>query len=171
MANIVTRGGQQAPLARHFGEFDPFERMRELMAWDPFQALPRRWFGEESTPQYIPRFDVKEEKDAFVIKADLPGMKEEDLDISVTGNHLTISGKREAEEVKESDTYYFRERMSGSFARSFTLPDNVSSDQIQANMQNGVLGLSIPKSAESKPKRIQLKSGNGNGGEDQKSHS
>jgi len=164
MANIIHRGSQQAPIARRFGEFDPFERMRELLAWDPFQGPARRWFGEESAQLYTPSFDVKEERDAFVIKADLPGIKDEDLDISVTGNRLTISGKREAEKVEETDAYYFRERSSGSFNRSFTLPENVNSDQIQANMAEGVLSLRIPKAAESQPKKIALKSGNGNGG-------
>lgn len=170
MANIVTRGNQQAPIARRFSEIDPIERMRDLLTWDPFQRPLSRWFGEETAAAlYTPTFDVKEEKDAFVVKADLPGIKEEDLDISVTGNRLTISGKREEEKVEESGSYYFRERSNGAFTRSFVLPDNVISDQIQANMQDGVLTLRIPKAPESQPKKIAIKSGNGNGGEKPKS--
>jgi HSP20 family protein len=164
MANIV-RGNQQAPIARRFGEIDPVERMRDLLTWDPFQGPLRRWFGEEAAATlYAPTFDVKEETDAFVIKADLPGIKEEDLDITVTGNRLTVSGKREEERVEEAGAYYFRERSNGAFTRSFVLPDDVNSDQIQANMQDGVLTLRIPKAPESQPKKIALKSGNGNGG-------
>jgi HSP20 family protein len=160
MANIVPRRDQPAPVARRFGEWDPFERMRQLMQWDPFQELPRRWFGEDVSV-YTPRFDVREENDAFVFKADLPGIKEDDVDISVTGNRLTVSGKREEESVKEAESYYCRERSFGSFARSFTLPDSVNTDQIQADMHDGVLSLRIPKSPEAQPKKIPLKVGNG----------
>jgi HSP20 family protein len=160
MANIVPRRDQPAPLARRFGEWDPFERMRELMQWDPFQELPRRWFGEDASV-YTARFDVREEKDAFVFQADLPGIKEDDVDISITGNRLTVSGKREHETVNESQSYYCRERSYGSFTRSFTLPDSVNADQIQANMQDGVLSLRIPKSPDAQPKKIPLKAGNG----------
>ena len=157
MANITRN---PAPLARRFGEWDPFERMRELMQWDPFQEMPRRWLGGEESA-YIPTFDVKEEKDAFVFKADLPGIKEQDVDVSITGNRLTVSGKRQEEKVDESESYYCRERSYGSFSRSFTLPDSVNSDQIQASMQEGVLSLRIPKSPEAQPKKIALKPGNG----------
>jgi HSP20 family protein len=160
MANI-TRRDQPATLTRRFGEWDPFERMRELMQWDPFQDLPQRWFGGDLGASYTPRFDVREEKDAFVFNADVPGLKEDDVNISVTGNRLTVSGKREEETVNESESYYCRERSYGSFARSFTLPDSVNADQIQATMKDGVLSLRVPKSPEAQPKRIPLKSGNG----------
>jgi HSP20 family protein len=163
-SNITTRRNQPAPLARRFAEWDPFERMRELMQLDPFQDLPRRWLTDEATSLYSPRFDVREEKDGFVIQADLPGIKEEDVDVSITGNRLTVSGKREEEQVDESDSYYSRERTFGTFARSFTLPDNVDTDQIQANMQGGVLSLRIQKSAESQRKKIPLRA-SGNGGQ------
>jgi len=160
MANIVTRRNQPtAPLSRRFDEWDPFERMRELMQWDPFRDIPGRWFGGEA--QYAPTFDVKEEKDGFTFKADLPGFKQEDVDISVTGNRLTISGKREEETSNESGSYYCRERSYGSFSRSFTLPDGGNTDQIEANMNDGVLTLRVPKSAEAQPKRIAVKSSNG----------
>lgn len=161
MANIVPRRTQPAPIARRFGEWDPFERMRDLMQWDPFQELPRRWLGGEAAELFSPTFDVREEKDAFIFKADLPGIKEEDVDISITGNRLSVSGKREQENVDESDSYYCRERSYGSFSRTFTLPDSVNADQIQANMQDGVLSLRLPKSPEAQPKKIALKPGNG----------
>jgi HSP20 family protein len=94
-SDITTRRNQPAPLARRLAEWDPFERMRELMQLDPFQGMPRLWLNDEVTSPYTPRFDVREEKDGFVIKADLPGIEEEDVDISITGNRLTVSGKRE----------------------------------------------------------------------------
>jgi HSP20 family protein len=170
---ITPRRNQPAPLARAFGDWDPFERMRELMQWDLFSDLPRRWFGEDVSPLYTPRFDVREEKDALVFKADLPGIKEEDVDVSITGNRLTVSGKREeeGEVVDESQSYYCRERSYGSFSRSFTLPEEVDADQVQASMKDGVLSLRIPKSPTAQPKKIQLKSGNGDDGGKAKSKS
>ena len=156
MANIVTRRNQpDTPLTRRFGEWDPFERMRELMQWDPFREMPGRWFGGDT--QYAPTFDVKEEKDAFTFKADLPGFKDDDVEISVTGNRLAISGKRDDEVTSETGSYYCRERLHGSFSRSFTLPDSANTDQIEASMNSGVLTLRVPKSAEAQPKRISVK--------------
>jgi HSP20 family protein len=160
MANIVMRRNQPAaPLIRRFGEWDPFERMRELMQWEPFQDIPGRWFAGEG--QYAPMFDVREEKDVFIFKADVPGFKQEDVEISVTGNRLTISGKRDEETANEAGSYYCRERLYGSFSRSFTLPDSVNADQIEASMTDGVLMLRVPKTAEAQPKRIAVKSTNG----------
>ena len=160
MANIVTRRNQpEAPLTRRFGEWDPFERMRELMQWDPFRDMSGRWFGADA--QFAPTFDVREEKDAFTFKADLPGFKDQDVEINVTGNRLVISGKREEEVTNDSGSYYCRERLHGSFSRSFTLPESANADQIEASMNAGVLTLRVPKSAEAQPKRIAVKPGNG----------
>lgn len=160
MANIATRRNQPAPVARGFGEWDPFERMRELMQWDPFQD-PWRWLGGERAASYTPTFDVRAEKDALVIKADLPGIKQDDIDISITGNRLTVSGKREEERVEEGESYECRERSYGSFSRSFTLPDSIDADEVQAEMHDGVLTLRLAKSPEAQPKKIPLVAGDG----------
>lgn len=86
---------------------------------------PTRWFGEE--PGFSAAFEVKETKEAFIFKADLPGIKAEDLDVVLTQNRLTIRGKREAEKSEKGETFYTFERSYGSFARSFTLPEGVDS--------------------------------------------
>jgi len=139
--------------------------MREMMRWDPFQEmLPRSWRGAEERGAIVPSFDVRETKDAYIFKADLPGFREQDIDVSVTGNRLSVSGKREAEQVEDSDTYYCCERSYGSFTRSFTLPEGVNAEQVQADLKEGVLSLRLPKTAEAQPKRIQLRGGQ-NGGE------
>lgn len=163
MPNIVNPRSQM-PITRRAQEWDPFESMRQLLSWDPFQEMTRRFRGE-SMSSFIPAFDVKEEKDAFLFKADLPGIQEKDLDINITGNRLTVSGKREEESTEESANWYCSERSYGSFTRTFTLPDSVDSDKVQAEMRDGVLTLRVPKSPEAQPKRIAVKSGNGNGGE------
>jgi HSP20 family protein len=128
--------------------------VRELMGWDPFaEMLPVA--GE--TLAFTPRFEVKETKDAYVFKADLPGIDEKDLDITLTGNRLTVSGKREAEAKEESDRYYAFERSYGSFTRSFTLPEGADAEHADADLKNGVLVVSISKKPEHQPRKISLK--------------
>jgi HSP20 family molecular chaperone IbpA len=95
---------------------DPFSMARELLSWDPF-------FGGRPATAFSPAFEVKETADSFVLKADLPGVAEGDLDIGVHNNVLTVSGSRSAEERKEGETYALYERQFGSFTRSFSLPD------------------------------------------------
>src|SRR3954471_12796705 len=113
MATIQRRENrdESAALARRTGDWDPFQTMRELMAWDPFRdMLPRLWRAPDERPAFVPAFDVRDTKDAYVFTADLPGFREQDVDINVTGNRLSVSGKRDADEVQESDTFYACER-------------------------------------------------------------
>jgi len=151
MANLIRRGSPSAVLSPRLP--DPFEMMRDLMRWDPF--------AEFSSPSgelaFTPSFEVKETKDAYLFKADLPGIAEGDLDIGLTGNRLTVSGKREEEKKEGDDRYYAYERSYGSFSRSFTLPEGVDIDHAEAGLSRGVLTVSIPKKPEVKPKKIEVK--------------
>jgi HSP20 family protein len=106
---------------------------------------------------FAPSFDVRETKDAYVFTADLPGVKEGDLELSLTGNRLTLSGRREEEKREEEDRWFAYERSYGSFSRSFTLPEGVDPDHVQAELKDGVLRVSVPKKAEVKPRKIELK--------------
>lgn len=141
-------------------EWDPFQRMQELMGWDPFETMSQL-LGGRDMPQatFVPAFDIKETKDAFVFKADLPGVEEKDLDITLTGDRLVVSGKREVEQREEHDRYFAYERSFGSFSRAFTLPEGVDSDNVHAEFKNGVLHLVLPKRPESQPKRITVGTG------------
>ena len=105
---------------------------------------------------YMPQFDVKETKDSYVFSADLPGIREEDLDISLNGNQLVVSGKREGEERKETEQYHLHERSYGRFSRAFSLPDGINREQIKAHLKDGVLTLTIGKTPEVQPRRIQI---------------
>lgn len=129
---------------------DPFAMARELLSWDPL-------FAGRPASAFSPAFEVKETNDAFVLRADLPGVSENDLDIAVHNNVLTVSGSRQAEERKEGESYALYERQFGSFSRSFSLPDMADGDRIEAKLENGVLHLSIAKKAEAKPRKIALK--------------
>jgi HSP20 family protein len=104
----------------------------------------------------MPAVDVFEKEDKFVVKAELPGMKEEDIHVSVVGDTLSIKGEKKTEtEVKEED-YYRSERSYGSFYRSIPLPSNVDADKIKASFEDGVLEVALPKSAKVKPKKIAV---------------
>jgi HSP20 family protein len=157
MANIAVQkenGGKPVPAAPA-REWDPFRVMRELMRWDPFTEMTPI-AGEAA---FAPAFDVKETKDAFVFKADLPGIQEKDLEVKLTQNRLSISGKREQEKSEKGETFYTYERSYGSFARAFTLPEGVDGDNIKAELKEGVLTLTLPKRPELQPKKIAVKSG------------
>jgi HSP20 family protein len=154
MANIVKRtpGGQVAPRA----ERDFPRTVWDLLAWDPFRMLEPAFRRGEEEALFVPRFDVKETKDAYVFKADLPGVREEDVEVSMTGNRLTVTGKRESESKEGDETYYTSERSYGTFTRSFTLPDGVDGEKIRAEMKDGVLAVTVPKKAEVQAKRIPI---------------
>jgi len=153
MASLIRRSEQtESPSA-----WEPFRLMRDLMSWDPFAEMFPTVRQPLASRVFAPSFEVKETADAYVFRADLPGVDENDLDITLTGNRLTVSGKREAEDSQESDTYYAHERAYGSFSRSFTLPDGADVDHADAALKNGVLVVSIPKKAEHQPRKIALR--------------
>ena len=108
------------------------------------------------TSQWVPRVDVKEEKDRFVLYADLPGIDPDDIDVSMDKGILTIKGERKGESSEQTDRFSRIERRYGSFYRRFSLPDSADPEGIQAHGRNGVLEITIPKRAEAAPRRIQV---------------
>ena len=130
---------------------DPFQVARDLLSWDPFFA------GTRQTSAFVPAFEVKETNEAFVLKGDVPGVVESDLDIAVHNNVLTVSGIRQAEDRKEGESYALYERQYGSFSRSFSLPDTADGERVEAKLDTGVLTLTIWKKAEAKPRKIALR--------------
>jgi HSP20 family protein len=159
MSNIAIQrdNTNQPPLPTRFTarDWDPFRAMRDLIRWEPFADLAQS-FGALESAVFSPAFEVKETKEGFTFRADVPGVKDADLDVKLTQNRLSISGKRESEKSEKGDTFYTSERSYGSFTRSFTLPDGVESDKIRAELKEGVLTLSIPKKPESQPKKIAI---------------
>lgn len=109
-----------------------------------------------ATSSWAPAVDIHEEKDNYYIKADLPGVDENNIEVFMDNGILTIKGKREQETKKEGSNYTRIERICGSFHRQFTLPDTADSENIEANYENGVLNLCIPKKEASKPRKISV---------------
>ena len=111
MAELVRRSELDPSLTRWDPLlWDPFEMMRDLSTWDPFQRMLAPWSGRD---RFVPSFEVRETPDSYLFKADLPGVKEEDLDISVTGNRLTITGKRQEDGQNLVDLDIWTENPSG----------------------------------------------------------
>ena len=150
MSLITRNNGQGSGSPARYMARDPFQVARELLSWDPFS-------GGRQVSAYVPPFEVKENNEAFILKADVPGVAEADLDIAVHNNILTVSGTRHAEERQEGDSFALYERQYGSFSRSFSLPDTADGERVEAKLDTGVLTLTIWKKAEAKPRKIALK--------------
>ena len=122
------------------------------------------FFGQtDQARRWIPPIDLVEAEDHFVLKADLPGLTEGDVNIEVQDGTLTISGERKAEHERRDKGWHRIERSFGSFNRSLTLPDGVDPDRIEASFSDGVLEVRIPKPEERKPRRISISTDNGSG--------
>jgi HSP20 family protein len=140
---------------RPFRDLEEMERrFDDMLSWPLLPAVWRRIPTMEMG--WAPAIDVFEKEDKFVVKAELPGMKEEDIAISVVGDTLTIKGERKAESEVEEDDYYYCERSYGSFSRSIAIPSNVDAQKIEANYEDGVLEVSLPKTSKVKPKKISV---------------
>ncbi len=148
--------------------------MMKLSLWDPWKEYSdlenriRRVFEgkfvsiypsekeELETGAWSPTVDVIEQDGSYVVKADIPGVKKEDIDIDIKDRILTIRGEKKTQEKTEKEGYVRVERSYGKFVRNFTLPENVVEDKIAAKCTDGVLELTLPKKEEEKPKKIAI---------------
>jgi HSP20 family protein len=137
-----------------------FERMIDDIWRQPFPTLlrPERWWpAETGMMMRMPSVDLYEEKDDVVIKAEIPGLSKEDINVQVTDSTVTIKGEKKREEEVKEDDYYRCERSFGSFTRAVALPCDVKADQVKASFKNGVLEVRMPKTEEAKKKAITVK--------------
>ncbi|AEH44005.1 heat shock protein Hsp20 [Thermodesulfatator indicus DSM 15286] len=141
-------------------ELVPFRPLRELK-----REMDRLWtefFGKETLPEvfeaeWVPALDVSETQDAVIVRADVPGIDPNELEITVSGNTLTIRGEKKQEREEKGENFYRIERSYGSFVRSIQLPADVDTDKVEATYKNGVLKIVLPKKAEAKGKQIPVK--------------
>jgi len=154
------REDQGALAQRSPGALSPFNELNRIrneifrIFEDPFAALaPSTSFFEG----WEPNIDIYEDKDKISVKAELPGMKKEDFQVSLDGNTLTVAGERKHEEEHGEGETYRAERFFGRFQRSITLPQQVDPKKIQATYKDGVLTITLPKSEEAKSKQIEVK--------------
>ena len=111
---------------------------------------------ESPLTNWAPALDVQEDKDKFTIRVELPGLKREDIDVSLQDDALVISGERKSEKVEEGVEVHRQERFYGRFQRALTLPERVAADQVKADYKDGVLTVTLPKTEEAKPKKIDV---------------
>ncbi len=147
-----------------------------LIRWEParevntlqseMNRLFNTFFDAPTTPgnggsmrRWIPAMDLVETGDQYVLKADLPGLTEEDINIELENNVLTVSGERRSEQEQKGEGYFRVERAFGAFARSLTLPEGVDPEGVAASFDNGVLEVRIPKPEETKPRRVAISVG------------
>ena len=144
----------------------------ELMQWRPFETLgstrkdldsllSRFFRGTPSlgtfTEEWLPSMDISETKKNFIVKAELPGLDANDVNVSLSGDLLTIKGEKKREEEEKDEHHHYVERYSGSFQRSFQLPTSVQGDKVEATFDKGVLKVTIPKVEEAEKKDIEIK--------------
>ncbi len=140
-------------------EWDPFRELLDMqkettrLFSDAWEQLPDRLSREAL---WSPSLDIAEDKDNVVIKVDLPGVKQSDIDVSVSGGMLVIKGERKQEEEAKDKKFYRVERFYGSFVRSLALPDYVDTSKINAVYKDGILEVVIPKTEKAKPKQIKI---------------
>ena len=142
--------------------FDPFREFQQMQK--TFEMMNRLFnvpgkSAEAPGVDFVPAVNTREADDAYYIEVDLPGVKKEDISIDVKDNVLTISGERKVEEERKEDEFYRVESFYGKFERSFTLPEDVDADKIEAEAKDGVLTVKIPKaqSVDKAPKKIEIK--------------
>jgi HSP20 family protein len=137
-----------------------------LSVWDPFADLNRvqrefekSYFGPRTrSADFAPAVDVHEDPERLVLRAELPGIKREDIDVSIDANVLTLKGERKLEKEEQGHRYHRIERSYGTFVRQFQLPSNVDSAKIDAQLTDGVLTIALDKKQELKPRKIDVKS-------------
>jgi HSP20 family protein len=147
------------------------EKIEMITRWDPIRELAdlssrvNSIFEETAAKEgavmtnFVPPVDVYEDENAIILKLEVPGVKAEDLDIRLENNHLVVKGERKLENEEKKDNYLRVERRYGSFVRSFTLPNTIHSDKVDASYVDGVLEVTLQKRPEAQPKQIKVNVG------------
>jgi HSP20 family protein len=171
---IIKSCRKEVKMAKEKKELEPYRPSRALSVFDEMDRLFEDFFGRRFKPFWWPSIrwpeirrpaemiispsvDIFEEKDEIVVKAEIPGIGKEDIDVNITENTITISGEKKKEEKVEDKDYYRFERSYGSFSRSFDLPTNIQTDKAKATFKDGVLEIRMPKTEEAKKKEVKVK--------------
>ncbi len=143
------------------GSLIPWSRERDIeqMFENFFERRPHLWWPWRSAGMEIttPTVDLYEEKDDIVVKAELPGLEKDNIEVDLSDNRLTIRGEKKQEEEVKRENYYRSERSYGSFSRTLELPSEVQTDKVKAAFKNGVLEIRLPKTEEAKKKPTKIK--------------
>lgn len=143
--------------------------MKDITRWDPFKEMRRLWdevdrlfedflsgSRRREIASWVPAVDVEETENEIIVKAEVPGLKKEDIKVSLTEDNLVISGERKEEKEEKAKNYHRKEIFVGKFYRSIPLPVEVQPDKAKATYENGILKIILPKSEKAKPKEIEI---------------
>ena len=137
--------------------------MRRMVRWNPYRELAAMeralQMSQNGGCVWRPAVDVIESDDAYVVRASLPGLKAEDIDVNIEDDVLTIKAERSEEHEETEESYLLRERSFGSYHRAIRLPDSVEAENVEAEVRDGILTLTLPKREEVKPRQIEVKVG------------
>ena len=148
---MIYRRFFNVPTMRVRSPWDELHRMRQQLD-QMFDVAP----GQRASAGVFPLINLTEDKDNFYVRAELPGVKGDELDIQVTGKNLAISGERKIAAEEESAKYHRREREAGTFSRMIGLPGEIDSDKVEAKLENGILSIVVSKAEIAKPKQISV---------------
>lgn len=150
MTTAITRWTPETDIFRN-----RLDRMFNQMLQDVWgQQLPTEDVARRA---WLPPVDIREKEDALMFAVELPGMTKDDIDITLENNVLTVAGERKFEKETKGEEFHRLERSYGHFTRSFTLPSSIRTDKVDANFENGVLHISLPKQESAKPKKISIR--------------
>ena len=157
--NLIPFGKKNIEVRRDDSPFAMMQREMNKM----LDSFHRNWDATmfpQLTASFMPRLDITEEEKTFTVTAELPGMNEKDIELSISGDALSIKGEKKEEKDDKSKNYYYSERSYGSFMRTIPLPRQIEVDKVSANFQKGVLTITLPKSSEAvaTSKKISVKS-------------
>jgi HSP20 family protein len=146
-------------MIRWLGESDVFSQLDGMRRdMDRLMSAFRPWSGSAYRSGVYPQMNVYDDGESFIVRAEVPGVDPKDIDLTVTGDTLTIQGERRLEEVPEGASYHRRERSSGQFRRSLTLPDQVDSSKVAATCKHGILQILLPRAEQARQRKVKIQS-------------
>ena len=136
--------------------YSPFTGLEPFPGLTAFQDTMNRLFAEPNGRPWIPPVDIVENENELVVKADVPDIKFEDIDVKIENGTLTLRGERNAEKISEKGGWHRMERSYGTFERAFTLPESVDPEHVKADYKNGTLTVTLPKKEIAKPRQVKV---------------
>jgi len=136
--------------------YSPFTGLEPFPGLTAFQDTMNRLFAEPNGRPWVPPVDIVENENELVLKADVPDIKFEDIDVKIENGTLTLRGERKAEKASENGGWHRMERSYGSFERAFTLPESVDPEHVKADYKNGTLRVTLPKKEIAKPRQVKV---------------
>lgn len=154
---LVRRERPEMEIYEPWDTFRAMERMfRDFLTLPPSMIRPRRWMMPEMHQEIVPEVDLCETESELTLKAAIPGMSKDDIEINVTSDRITVSGERKSEEQKPEETYHVKQQSYGSFNICYSLPAEVKPEEVKASYKDGVLAVHMPKAEVAQEHKVKV---------------